>query len=256
MTHGATPTPRGFDAWLFDLDGVVTDTVPLHARAWGETFDAFLRRWSDEHGQPFAPFTERDYADYVDGKPRLDGVRDFLASRGVTLPEGSSDDPENADTVHALGARKNAAVRDAIAAGSFDVYPTTVALVRRLRASGVRTAIVSSSRNAPAALRAAGIDDLFEVCVDGNVAAAEGLRGKPAPDAFLTAADILRVPPERAVVVEDAISGVEAGRAGRFGLVIGVARRGDTEALRSAGADVVVSDLGELAGSDTGGVSR
>lgn len=236
-----------FDAVLFDLDGVLTDTARVHARCWKRMFDEFLQRRAQERGETFVPFdAEADYHAYVDGKPRYDGVRDFLASRGIELPEGGSDAPTGEDSVRGLGNRKNEMVKAAIDSEGVDSYPSSIALVRALRARGLRTAVVSSSANCRAILRAAGIEDLFEVRVDGRVAAERGLPGKPAPDTFVAAARELGVEPARTVVVEDARSGVEAGRAGAFGLVLGVDRQGNAEALYAAGADRVVADLGEL----------
>ena len=243
VKHQADIAWGRYDAVLFDLDGVLTDTAGVHADCWKRTFDEFLSR----SGDPFQPFDiGSDYRLYVDGKRRYDGVRDFLHSRGVDLPEGSPDDPPDAETVCGVGNRKNVLVNRALEEGGVEVYPGSVALVRALRAAGKTTGVVSSSANCAAVLRAAGIEDLFDVRVDGKVAAELGLPGKPAPDTFLQAARELGVDAARAVVVEDAISGVEAGRNGSFGLVIGVARHGEPEVLREKGADVVVSDLGEL----------
>jgi beta-phosphoglucomutase family hydrolase len=240
-------TPERFDAVLFDLDGVLTDTARLHAACWKETFDAFLRARAETGGEPFRPFEiDPDYRVYVDGKPRYDGVRDFLKSRGIELPEGSPDDPPDRETVCGLGNRKNDLVRDAIASVGVDVYPGSVRLVEHLRNHGIRTAVVSASANCAAVLQAARITELFEVRVDGRVLERRQLRGKPAPDSFLEAARELGVEPARAVVIEDAISGVQAGRAGAFGLVVGVDRKGDAEALAENGAHRVVADLAEL----------
>jgi beta-phosphoglucomutase family hydrolase len=236
-----------FDAVLFDLDGVLTDTAAVHARAWKTMFDEFLRDRAERHGQPFTPFSiDRDYKTYVDGKPRNDGVRSFLLSRGIELPEGDSDDPPQMETVRGLGNRKNDLVNRLLDDEGVVRYEGSVRLVEQLRDQGIKRAVVSSSKNCAAVLEAAGISDLFDTRIDGVVAAERGLPGKPAPDTFLAAAADLGAPPGRAVVVEDAISGVQAGRAGGFGLVIGVDREGDPNALRSNGADVVVSDLGEL----------
>lgn len=235
-----------YDAWLFDLDGVLTDTARLHASAWKEMFDTFLLGHASRTGEPYTPFAEDDYRAHVDGKPRLDGVRDFLAARGIELPDGGPGDGPEQETVHGLGARKNALVHESIERGGVDVYEGSLEVVRRLRERGTPTALVSSSRNAGLVLEAAGIDGLFDTRVDGAVAAELGLPGKPAPDTFLAAAERLGVAPERAVVVEDAVSGVEAGRAGGFGLVLGVARHGNADELREAGADAVVGDLSEL----------
>ena len=236
-----------FDAVLFDLDGVITDTAAVHARAWKTMFDAYLRQRAKATGTAFEPFTiERDYKTYVDGKPRYDGVRSFLLSRGIELPEGTPADPAEAETVCGLGNRKNDLVNQLIEDEGVVVYDGSVRLLHQLRDAGVRLAIVSSSKNCVTVLRNAGLLDLFDARVDGVVAAERGLPGKPAPDTFLAAARDLGATPERAVVVEDAISGVQAGRAGGFGLVVGVDRDGDPGALRGNGADVVVTDLGDL----------
>jgi beta-phosphoglucomutase family hydrolase len=229
------------DAVVFDMDGVVTDTASVHARAWKRLFDEVLA----ERGQP--PFDiETDYRRYVDGKPRSAGIRDFLASRGITLPEGDPDDPPERETVAGLGNRKNGYFLTELREQGAKPYPTTVELVRRLGEKGIGTAIISASRNMDEVLKSAGLADLFRVRVDGNEAARLGIPGKPDPAVFLEAASRLGAEPARAAVVEDAIAGVEAGRRGRFGLVVGVDRTGDADGLRRAGADVVVSDLGEL----------
>jgi beta-phosphoglucomutase family hydrolase len=239
--------PGRFDAVLFDMDGVLTSTAKIHAAAWEATFDEFLAGRAERQGEPFVPFdVDTDYRLYVDGKLRYEGVRSFLASRGIQLPEGTPDDPPTADTVCGLGNRKDALVKAAIDRGEAESYPGSVALLHRLREQGIRTAVVSSSNNCEDVLRATGIYDLFDVHVDGHVATRLHLPGKPAPDTFLKAAEQLGVSPGRAVVVEDAIAGVQAGRAGGFGLVIGVDRGGNADALRASGADFVVSDPGEL----------
>ncbi|MDJ0787989.1 MAG: beta-phosphoglucomutase family hydrolase [Myxococcota bacterium] len=235
------------EALLFDLDGVLTDTARLHADCWKQTFDAFLESYARETGQAFQPFDiATDYREHVDGKPRYDGVRDFLASRDIRLPEGDPSDGPEVRTVCGVGNRKNALVSGAIRPDTIQVYQGSVELVRRARKAGQKTALVSSSANARSVLEAAGIEDLFDVRVDGRVAAERALPGKPAPDTFLEAARELGVAPEKAAVIEDAVAGVQAGRAGGFGLVLGVARHDDTELLASNGADVVVSDLSEL----------
>ena len=239
-------TPTQFDAVLFDLDGVVTDTASIHATAWTQMFDPFLKRWSQEHDTPFQPFTSQDYLSYVDGRPRTEAIRTFTTIRGVPLPDGDPSDSPEQDTVHGLSARKNRAFLARIRSSGVDVYPSTVTLIHRLRELGIRIALVTASRNRAEILRMAGLELMFDATVDGNDRGALNLRGKPAADTFLEAARRLKIPPERAVVVEDAIAGVAAGRAGRFGLVIGVDRTGQAEALRSHGADVVVSDLTEV----------
>lgn len=239
--------PEGIAACLFDLDGVLTRTAELHAVAWQEMFDGFLRDHADRTGAPYRPFElPRDYLEHIDGKLRPDGVRAFLASRGVELPEGAADDPSAAETVHGLGNRKNELVLELIARRGVGVYEGSVRFVEVVRDAGLRRAVVSASKNCAEVLAAAGIDGLFEVRVDGVVAEQRALRGKPAPDLFLAAAEALGVEPGRSAVFEDAVAGVEAGRAGGFGWVVGVDRTGSASALRSHGADVVVSDLEEL----------
>ncbi len=236
-----------FDAVLFDLDGVITATASVHATAWKQMFDEFLAARAERTGTPFVPFdTEDDYKPYVDGRPRYDGVATFLKSRGIDLPRGEpSDDPDQM-TVCGLGNRKNALIQEVLATDGVEVFEGSVKLVFWLHQQVIRQAIVSSSKNAKAVLEAAGISDLFEVRVDGVVAAQKKLPGKPRPDTFLEAARLLGVEPVRAVVVEDALAGVKAGVNGSFGLVIGVDREGDPEALKAAGADIVVDDLGVL----------
>ena len=239
--------PDRFDAVLFDLDGVLTSTARIHSRCWKAMFDDFLGRRAADGKEPFRPFdTATDYKLYVDGKPRYEGVRSFLASRNISLPEGTPADPPTAVTVCGLGNRKDELVKAAIDRGEVEAYPGSVALVRRVREQGIRTAVVSSSNNCRDVLQAAGIESLFDARVDGLVSTEFHLPGKPAPDTFLKAAQMLGVSPARAVVGEDALAGVQSGRAGGFGLVIGVDRGGSREALRAHGADVVVTDLGEL----------
>ena len=235
------------NAVIFDLDGVVTRTAGLHAAAWKQLFDDYLGRRAAQQGEPFRPFdAEGDYQRFVDGKPRYEGVRSFLESRGIALPYGDPADPSEAETVCGLGNRKNAIFQELLAQGGVEVFKSSVAFIRHLQARGVRVALVSSSKNTTAVLESAGLSDLFEVRVDGVEAARLGLGGKPHPETFLEAAQRLGVDPARAAVVEDAIAGVAAGRAGGFGLVIGVARAGDGAALRANGADIVVGDLAEL----------
>jgi beta-phosphoglucomutase family hydrolase len=239
--------PNAIRACLFDLDGVLTQTAKVHAVAWKEMFDAFLRRRAAQTGESFEPFDPvADYDEYVDGKPRYDGVRSFLTARGIALPEGTPDDPPDAVTIHGLGNRKNELVLAMIERQGVEVYEGSVRYVRAVRDAGLGRAVVTSSANADEVLAAAGIDDLFEVRIDGVVAAREHLQGKPAPDTFLAAARVLEVPQDRAAVFEDALAGVAAGRAGRFGVVVGVDRVGQADELLKHGADVVVSDLSEL----------
>jgi len=237
---------EGFDAVLFDLDGVLTSTADQHFAAWKRMFDEFLHRYGQQRGESHRPFDRGDYNTYVDGVPRYDGVRNFLTSRAIALEEGSPEDPPSADTVSGLGNRKNDLVNDIISTEGVEVYDGSLTLLRDLRKRGVATAVVSSSRNCAMVLRVAGIDGLFDTRVDGEVALELGLPGKPAPDTFLEAARRVQVPPARAVVVEDALLGVQAGRSGDFGLVVGVDRVGQAEALRAHGADVVVTDLAQL----------
>jgi beta-phosphoglucomutase family hydrolase len=239
--------PSVIRACLFDLDGVLTQTARVHAAAWKEMFDAFLRARAARTGDAFVPFDlVDDYDDYVDGKPRYDGVRSFLASRGIDLPLGRTSDPPIAETVSGLGNRKNELVLALIHEQGVEAYQGSVRYVRAARDAGLRRAVVSSSANCKEVLAAAGLVELIEVRIDGIVATREHLKGKPAPDTFLAAARALDVPPARAAVFEDALAGVAAGRAGRFGYVVGVDRVGQAEALREHGADLVVSDLAEL----------
>ncbi len=236
-----------FDAVLFDMDGVLTETARLHAEAWRRTFDDLLRLRAETGGERLELFDiEDDYGRYVDGKPRYDGVRSFLASRGIELAEGDPTDPPTADTVAGVGNRKNELVVELIETEGVRAFPGSVRLVEDLRHRGIRTAVVSSSTSSGVVLQTAGIDHLFDTQVDGIVAEEFSLPGKPAPDTFLFAARSLQVAPERAAVVEDALAGVEAGRAGGFGLVVGVDRLDQAQALRDHGADLVVADLGEL----------
>jgi len=239
--------PPHVTACLFDLDGVLTQTALVHNAAWKQTFDSFLQVWSAQHGQPFVPFDSgADYHRYVDGRPRADGVRTFLASRGITLPEGSPDDGPDAETVNGLGNRKNGLVLEKIAAGAVQVYPGSVDYLRTAKEQGLRRAVVSASANCKDVLEAAGIADLLEERVDGVVAREQNLPGKPAPDTFLYGAKLLDTPPENCAVFEDALAGVAAGRAGNFGIVVGVDRVGQSDALSANGADIVVQDLSEL----------
>ena len=251
MTTTGLGLPEHIRACLFDLDGVLTRTATVHAAAWKATFDDFLRR---RDGADFRPFDSvADYDQYVDGMPRADGVRSFLASRDIALPEGGGDDAKDRDakdrdTVHGLGERKNEIVLRMIKEQGVQAYPGSVRFVEAVRAAGLRRAVVSSSANCRDVLIAAGIEDLFEVRIDGVVAAEQGLPGKPHPDTFLAAARALGVDPGGAAVFEDALAGMEAGRSGGFGFVVGVDRVGQAEALRRHGADVTVRDLDELMG--------
>ncbi len=236
-----------YDAVLLDLDGVITNTAGIHAACWKRMFDEFLQKLALQRGEAFRPFDlNADYRLYVDGKPRFDGVRDFLRSRGIDLPEGNPDDPPEAETVAGLGNRKNALVGKIIEDMGVQPYEGTVEFIHGLRRQGFKIAVVTSSENCMAVLRAAKLDATFDVQVDGHVIHARHVAGKPAPDTYLLAAKLLGVEPARAIVVEDAISGVEAGFNGHFGLVIGVARKGNAEELRQHGAQLVVNDLGQL----------
>ncbi|MGW4227390.1 beta-phosphoglucomutase family hydrolase [Streptomyces bauhiniae] len=238
--------PDTIQACLFDLDGVVTKTAVVHAAAWKETFDAFLR---DHEGPDARPFDEvADYDEYVDGRPRADGVRSFLESRGIELPEGTPDDPPDAGTVHGLGNRKNELLLEKIRTDGVEAYEGTLRYLAAVRAAGLATAIVSSSANCRDVLRSIDAEDLFDVRIDGVVAAERHLPGKPKPDTFLAAAKDLGVPPERAAVYEDALAGMDAGRAGGFGYVVGLDRTGQADALYAHGAHIVVTDLAELGG--------
>jgi beta-phosphoglucomutase family hydrolase len=239
--------PHAIRACLFDLDGVLTPTAKLHAAAWKQMFDDFLRKWAERTGEPFVPFDPvHDYDKYVDGLPRSDGVRSFLASRGIELPEGDADDPPEAETIAGLGNRKNELVLRLIREQGVEPYEGSVRYVKAARDAGLRCAVVSSSANCRDVLKSAKIDDLFDEVVNGVVLGQEHLNGKPAPDSFLYAARTLGVEPARAAVFEDALAGVAAGRAGAFGFVIGVDRVGQADALREHGADIVVRDLAEL----------
>jgi beta-phosphoglucomutase family hydrolase len=233
---------------LFDLDGVLTSTAELHRAAWKETFDAFLRA---RDGAEFAPFTDADYNNYVDGRPRYDGVREFLRSRDITLPEGSPDDSPDADTVHGVGNRKNDRVQQILSEHGANPYPGSVRYLEAARDAGLTIGVVTSSANGEAVLDAAGLSGFVQARIDGKVIAERQLRGKPAPDSFLAGAEALGVDKKDAAVFEDALSGVQAGRTGGFGYVVGVDRVGQAEALRTHGADIVVADLDELLGGES-----
>ncbi|HEX5202004.1 HAD family hydrolase [Paractinoplanes rhizophilus] len=239
--------PPHVTACLFDLDGVLTQTALVHNAAWKQTFDTFLKTWSAQHGQDFVPFDSgADYHDYVDGRPRADGVRTFLASRGITLPEGAPDDGPDQLTVNGLGNSKNVLVLQKIKEGAVQVYEGSVEYLKAARDAGLRRAVVSASANCKDVLEAAGIADLIEERVDGVTAREQNLPGKPAPDTFLYGAKLLGLPPAACAVFEDAQAGVAAGRAGNFGIVVGVDRVGQHDALVEHGADIVVTDLSEL----------
>src|SRR5215218_747804 len=236
--------PDAVRVCLFDLDGVLTKTATVHFAAWKRTFDEFLQR--SEPGSE--PFSQLDYNRYVDGKHRADGVRGFLSSRGITLPEGGPDDPPDAATVQGIATRKNALVLQELEEHGVEVYPGSVDYLRAVKEAGLATAVVTASANGGQVIAAGGFADLIDARVDGVVAARDHLRGKPEPDTFLAGARVLGVTPAEAVVFEDALSGVAAGRAGKFGYVVGVDRVGQAEGLAQQGADVVVQDLSELLG--------
>ncbi|MBE9129408.1 MULTISPECIES: trehalose-phosphatase [unclassified Coleofasciculus] len=236
-----------YKAAILDLDGVITQTARLHARAWKQMFDDYLQQHSEGEGENHTPFDiDADYNKYVDGKPRYDGVRSFLASRGIELPQGNPDDPPGKETICGLGNRKNEIFLNLLHKEGVETYADAVEQIRRWRKQGIKSAVVSSSRNCEAILETAGLKNLFDAKVDGVDSERLNLKGKPAPDIFLEAAQQLAVEPEQAIIVEDAISGVEAGRAGQFGRVVGMAREGDGEALRQHGADVVVQSLRDI----------
>ena len=236
-----------YDAVLFDLDGVVTNTASLHAMCWKQMFDEYLRKRAEQSGEAFRRFdVATDYRLYVDGNPCFDGVRDFLTSRGIQLPEGTPEDSAEVETVCGLGNRTNDLVNHVLADVGVEPYEGTVQFIYQLRHHGFKIAVVTSSEHCRAILKAAELDAFFDVRVDGNTIHAQHLAGKPAPDTFLLAAKLLGVEPARSIVIEDAISGVQAGANRNFGLVIGVARKGNVEELQQHGAHLVVNDLGEL----------
>lgn len=243
--HPVRP-PASFRAGVFDLDGVLTATARLHLASWKELFNTFLGQRAERLDEPFLPFSEADYRRYVDGKPRHAGIRSFLQARAITLPEGSPSDSPEQETVYGLGNRKNAIFNQRLQQDGVEVFDSATAFVRALRAAGVRTALVTSSRNADAVLAATGLAELFDVRVDGNDAARLGLAGKPDPDIYLHAADLLGVAPADAFGIEDALAGVAALRAAGYGQVIGVDHAGQAAALYEHGADLVVQDLAEL----------
>ena len=239
--------PDGIRGCLFDMDGVLTETASVHDAAWKEAFDAFLRARTQSTGEAFVPFDPvRDYDEYVDGKPREKGTESFLASRGISLPAGQPDDPPGAPTAHGISNAKNEIFLRRLRTDGVKAYPGSVRYVKAVRDAGLRRAVVSSSANTREVLAAAGIEELFEARIDGVVAEAQHLRGKPAPDAYLAGARALSLSPDACAVFEDALAGVQAGRAGQFGLVVGVDRVGQAGALCEHGAAVVVKDLGDL----------
>jgi beta-phosphoglucomutase family hydrolase len=238
--------PDGVNTCLFDLDGVLTQTAKVHAAAWKEMFDEYLRQRAERTGEAFVAFEQHDYDRYVDGKPRYEGVQSFLESRGIDLPRGEPTDRPDAETVDGLGNRKNEIVLRLIHEQGVEPYEGSVRYLHAARDAGLRRAVVSSSTNCKDVLQAAGIEDMLEVRMDGVVAEREHLKGKPAPDTFLKAAEMLGTEPAQAAVFEDALAGVESGRAGNFGFVVGVDRVGQADALKEHGADVVVKDLAEL----------
>ena len=244
--------PDAVHACLFDLDGVLTDTASVHTQAWKAMFDDFLRKRADSEGEEFVPFDpDKDYRKYVDGKPREDGVRSFLESRGIELPEGDADDPPDADTVHGLGTRKNDAFQETLHKDGVKVFDGSRRYLEAVKEAGLKIAVVSSSANTKEILKVAGIEDFVEQRVDGVTLREEHIEGKPAPDSYLRAAELLDVEPGAAAVFEDAISGVEAGHAGNFGFVVGVDRHDQGDELRKSGADVVVKDLADLLSNDS-----
>ncbi|MFQ5539100.1 MAG: HAD family hydrolase [Candidatus Binatia bacterium] len=236
-----------FDAVIFDLDGVVTDTAKVHASAWKVLFDTYLRLRESRAKEPFSPFDkESDYLTYIDGKPRYEGIRSFLESRGIVIPYGQPSDGSDQETICGLGNKKNKLFTEILQRDGVEVFRSTLELIRELKSHGVKAAIVSSSKNCQAVLKIAGIEDLFEARVDGVVSASLGLKGKPNPDIFTKSAEILSTDIKRSVVVEDSIAGVEAGKTGKFGMVIGVDRLNHYSSLRETGADLVVKDLVEI----------
>jgi beta-phosphoglucomutase family hydrolase len=243
MPESALGLPSGIAAVLFDLDGVLTSTADQHRRAWKQAFDDFLRA---RDGEGFTPFTDADYLNHVDGRPRFEGVREFLQSRGITLPDGSPDDPPGHDTMHALGNLKNELLGSVIDRDGVTTYPGSVRYLHAVRDAGLPIGVVTSSANAERVLDAAGLTPFVDARIDGEVIVREGLRGKPAPDSFLAGAQALGVDPSRTAVFEDALAGVRAGRAGGFGYVVGVDRANQADALAEHGADIVVEDLADL----------
>ncbi|MGH3938487.1 MAG: HAD family hydrolase [Pseudonocardiaceae bacterium] len=248
--------PDQITAGLFDLDGVLTSTAEQHRQAWKVTFDAMLAEHAEHDNAAFREFTPRDYTEYVDGRPRADGVRQFLASRSITVPEGSPDDPPDKATIHGIGNRKNELLLRILEQGGAKPYPGSVKYLEAAHDAGLAIGVVTSSANGASVLDAAGLSHFIQARVDGVVIARDRLRGKPAPDSFLAGAVALGVEPSEAAVFEDALAGVQAARAGNFGHIVGVDRAGQAEALRERGADVVVTDLVELLGTESRGKSH
>lgn len=247
LPKSKTILPASIRACLFDMDGVVTKTASLHASAWKAMFDAFLQQRAELNGSPFIPFDiATDYVNYVDGRLRQDGVRTFLQSRGITIPEGHPDDSEDQETIYGLGSRKNTLVIHTIQTEGVETFTDTLVFLRAVRTAGLKTAVVSASKNTPEVLRVTNLADQFDFIMDGGIAAEQHLAGKPAPDTFLAAARALGEVPATCAVLEDAIAGVQAGRAGGFGCVIGVDRAHQADALRANGADIVSANLAEL----------
>lgn len=239
-----------FDAVVFDLDGVITQTAKTHSAAWKKMFDDYLKKREKEHNEPFKEFTQKDYLEYVDGKPRYKGVESFLKSRGIDLPWGDAEDEPGKETVCGLGNQKNDAFIQVLKKDGAEIYPSTVELLKELKAAGVKLGVASSSKNCKEVLETVDLEKYFETRVDGVVSAELGLNGKPEPDIFTTACENMEVSPENSIVVEDAVSGVQAGSKGNFGLTLGIAREDNIEELRKNGADVVVEDLEEVNGLD------
>ncbi len=251
MSNSPNPAKLGFDAVIFDMDGVVTHTALLHSVAWKELFDAYLKERAERNGELFRAFdAEGDYLAYVDGKPRYRGVRSFLESRGIHLPYGDKTDGAGHETVCGLGNAKDAIFERMLHRDGPKLFDSTIALIHELKAAGVQTSIISSSKHCQEILQMAGVEDLFVTCIDGVKSEELSLHGKPDPDIFTTSAEMLGVPVSRSVVVEDAVSGVQAGRAGGFGLVLGIDRGNNREALMANGADIVVNDLAEISVQD------
>jgi len=244
-------TKPSFEAVIFDMDGVITKTALTHAHAWKKMFDDYLKKREAEHGEPFAEFTHAsDYLPYVDGKPRYKGVQSFLESRGIHIPFGDSSDSPGTETVCGLGNQKNIAFNEVLENEGVEVYPSTIALLSELKNTGIKLGVASSSKNCKPVLERVDLLDIFDSRVDGVVSAELGLHGKPEPDIFTTACDIVGVKYEKAIVVEDAVSGVQAGKKGNFGLTLGIARENNRNELQEAGADLVVEDLEEIGGME------